>query len=119
VSYDKNDRRDIGRYLLRSSLSRLDFLRWGCTEQFLNWSGKMPVEKDRLIMLMIMLVLMGNRIWEHCFTRDIGIGSKSQLVSGGRGVVETSSVVTQVKDERLGGVNGGGMWEGWKVRWSK
>jgi len=38
------------------------------------------------------------------------IGSKSQLVSGYlERSLETSSVVThQVKDEKLGGVNGGG-----------
>jgi len=38
-----------------------------------------------------------------------GIGSKSQLVSGdSERSLETSSVVTQVKNEKLGGVNGGG-----------
>jgi len=65
----------------------------------------MPVEIDRLIML----VKRRSRILEHCFKRDVGIGSKSQLVSGvSERSLETSSAVTQVKDEKLGGVNGGG-----------
>jgi len=64
---------------------------------------KMPVERDRLMML----VIVGSRIKEPCFKRDVGTGSNSQLVSGDRNL-ETSSVVTQVKDEKLGGVNGGG-----------
>jgi len=54
----------------------------------------MPVEKGRLMML----VVVGSRIRQHCFKRDVGIGSKSQ----------SSSVVTQVKEEMLGGVNGRG-----------
>jgi len=33
----------------------------GCTEHLLNQSGKMPVEIDRLIML----VIVGSRMWEH------------------------------------------------------
>jgi len=82
-------------------------LSWGCTDQFLNWLGKMPLEIDRLIMS----VNVKSRIWEHCFKRDVGIGSKSQLVSGDlESSLETSSVVTQVKDKKLGGVNGGGKW---------
>jgi len=67
----------------------------------------MPVKRDRLMML----VIVGKRIWEHCFKRDVGIGSKSQLVSGDwERSLKTSSVVTQVKDEKLGGVKGGWKW---------
>jgi len=67
----------------------------------------MPVDRIRLMML----VIVGSRIWEHCFKRDVGIGSKSQLVSGDwERSLETLSVVTQVKDEKLGGVQGGGKW---------
>jgi len=62
-------------------------------------------ERDRLIKLLI----LGSRILEHCFKRYVGIGSKSQLVSGDcERSLETSSVETQVKDKKLGGVNGGG-----------
>jgi len=40
--------------------------------------------------------------------RDVGIGSKWQLVSRNlKRSLETLSVVAQVKDERLGGVTGG------------
>jgi len=60
----------------------------------------MPVEIDKLIML----AFVGSRIWEHCFKWAVGIGSKSQLVSGDRErSLETSSVVTQDS-------------EGWDVR---
>jgi len=38
----------------------------------------MPIEIDRLIMLMI----VGSRIWQLCFKRDVEIGFKKQLVSG-------------------------------------
>jgi len=73
----------------------------------------MPVERDRLMILAI----VGIKIWEHCFKRDVGIGSKSQLVSGDwERNLETSSVVTQVKDEKLGGVKGGGKWGEVKIR---
>ena len=30
----------------------------------------------------MILVIVGKRIDEHCFRRELGIGSKSQLVSG-------------------------------------
>jgi len=65
----------------------------------------MPAEIDRLIMV----VIVGSRIWEYSFKLDVGIASKSQLVSvNWENSLETSSVVTQMKDEKLGGVNGGG-----------
>jgi len=74
---------------------------------------KMPVERDRLMML----VIVGSRIWEHCFKRDVGIGSKSQLAVGDwEKSLETSSLVTQVKDETFGGVNGGGKWGEVEIR---
>mgnify|MGYP003406490484 FL=1 len=98
---------------MRLSLSTLGFLRWGWTEQLLNWSGKTPVEIDRLIIL----VSVGRRIWEHCLRSEVGIGSKSQLVSGDwERSLETSSAVTLVKDEKEGGVNGGG-WCGEVQEW--
>jgi len=74
----------------------------------------MPVERDRLMML----VIVGSRIWEHCFKRDVGTGSKSLLVSGDwERSLETSSVVTQVKDEKLSGVKGGGKWGEVEIWW--
>jgi len=73
----------------------------------------MPLARDRLMML----VIVGSRIWEHCFKRDVKIGSQSQLVSGDwERSLETSSVVTQVKDEKLGGVKEGEMWGEVEIR---
>jgi len=64
-----------------------------------------------------MLVIVGSRIWEICFKRTVGIGSKSQLVSRDWDrSLETLSLVTQVKDEKLGGVNGGGKWRDIEIR---
>jgi len=51
------------------------------------------------------------------FKIAVGIGSKSQVVSGnGDRSLETSSGVIQVKDEKLGGVNGEGKWGEAEVR---
>jgi len=73
----------------------------------------MPVERD----ILMMLVIVGSRIGEHCFKRDVGIGSKSQLVSADwERSLETSSMVTQVKDDKLGGVRGGGKWGEVEIR---
>ena len=58
----------------------------------------------------MILVIVGRRIDEHCFRRDVGIGSKSQLVSGeSDSSLEISSLVTGAKEEKCGGVTGGGM----------
>ena len=42
----------------------------------LNLVRKTPVERDRL------MVIVGRRTEEHCLRRELGIGSKSQFVSG-------------------------------------
>jgi len=76
-----------------SCVYRLDLLRWGCTEQFLNWLQNMPVEQDRLILLLI----VGSRIWEHCF--------------------KTFSVRRLRK--QLRNLISGNTREGWELRWSK
>ena len=67
----------------------------------------MLVERDRLMIL----VVVGRRTDEHCFRREVGIGSKShQLVSGeSESSFEISSIVTEEKEEKCGGVTGGGM----------
>ena len=58
----------------------------------------------------MILVIVGRRTDEHCFRREVGIGSKSQLVSGESDTsLEISSMVTEVKVEKLGGVAGEGM----------
>ena len=58
----------------------------------------------------MILVIVGRRTDEHCLRRDVGIGSKSQLVSGeSDSSFEISSIVTGAKEEKCGGVTGGGM----------
>jgi len=53
----------------------------------------------------------GSRILEHCFKIHVETGSISQLVSGNwEKSLETSSVVTQMKDEKFSEVNGRGKW---------
>ena len=67
---------------------------------------EMIVERDRLMIL----VIVWRRTDEHCFRREIGIGSKSQLVSGeSYGKLEIASIVTGAEEEKCGGVTGGGM----------
>jgi len=60
---------------ISTSLSMIDYLRWGCTEQRLNLSKRVATEKYKLIMLAI----VGSRI-RALFEVSCGIGSKSQLV---------------------------------------
>jgi len=70
-------------------------------------------EEDASWDRLMMLIIAGSNKWEYCFNfkRDVGIGSKSQLVSRDwKSSLETSSVVKQVKYEKLGGVIGGKMW---------
>ena len=58
--------------------------------QFLNWSGKTPVDRGRLMML----VMVGRRTDLHCLRSDVGMGSKSDEVSDEWDTSEeTSSVV--------------------------
>ena len=64
------------------------------------------VERDRLMVL----VIVGRRTDEHCFRREVGIGSKSHLVSGeSDSSSEISSIVTGAKEEECGGVTGEGI----------
>ena len=78
----------------------------GWTRKFLNWSGKVPVERDRLMIL----VIVGRRADLHCLRSVVGLGSSSEdesdeLVKR----VEISSIVAGWKKERLGGGDGGGI----------
>ena len=55
----------------------------------------MLVKGDRLMIL----VIVGRRTDEHCFRREVGIGSKSQLVSEeSDSSLEISSIVTGAKE---------------------
>ena len=63
----------------------------------------MLVERDRLMIL----VIVGRRTDEHCFRREVGTGSKSQLVSEeSQSFLEIPSMVTEAKEEKCGGVTG-------------
>ena len=66
----------------------------------------MLVERDRLMIL----VIVGRRTDEQLFRREVGIGSKSQLVSGESvSSLVISSIVTRAKEGKCGGATGGGM----------
>jgi len=72
--------------------------------EFLNWSGKVPVERERLIML----VMVGRRVDLHCLRRVVGMGSRSEDESGELVKrIAISSIVAGWKNERFGGGNGG------------
>ena len=94
VSFDEKERWDrvVSTEVL---LAYARFFRWGWTKQLFNWSRKTPIEIERLMML----VIIGSRAWEYCFKREVGIGSRSQLVSGvGDRRLKTSSIVTGLYD---------------------
>ena len=47
------------------------------------------------------MVIVGRKTEKHCFGREVGIGSKSQLVSGeSNSILEISSMVTEAKEEK-------------------
>lgn len=64
-------------------MSRLDFFNRGLMTECLKLSGKEPDERDRLIML----VMTGERTDMHFFRRDVGIGSRSQNLSGDDSII--------------------------------
>ena len=85
-------------------MSRLDFLRIVGTEQFLNWSEKTPVDRDRL-----MICVIEGRTDLHCLRNEVGIGSRSQEVSGEPDKsAENSSIVARWKQGNSGGLKAGG-----------
>ena len=49
----------------------------GCTEQFLNWSGKTPVDRD----ILIIFVIVGSRTDLQCLRSEVGIRSRLEKVS--------------------------------------
>jgi Cft2 family RNA processing exonuclease len=68
----------VNKTKLHYSFSKFDSFSLEWALQLLNWSGKTPVDEDRLMVL----VMVGRRTWQHCFKKEVGIGSRSQLVSG-------------------------------------
>ena len=73
----------------------------------MNWSGNMPVERDSLMIL----VIVGSRADLQSFKREVGMGSSSHEVAGEFDIIlEISSVVAGWKNEKFGGFVGGGKW---------
>ena len=74
---------------------------------FLKLSGKVPDEKDRLTIF----VITGTSMDEHFFSRDVGIGSRSQYLSGEicRNLVTSSSVTGLNWCKVIGGEEGSGV----------
>ena len=60
------------------SLSRDGFLRSGVTRDCLKCMGKVPVDRKRLTMV----VIIGRIVAETCFTRKVGIASRSHCLLG-------------------------------------
>jgi hypothetical protein len=60
--------------------------------------------------VLLILVMTGRRTDEHVIRREVGIGSKSQLVSRESDrSLKIPSMVTLLKEEIFGGVVGGRM----------
>jgi len=59
-----------------SSLSRDGFLRSGLMAESLNCMGNVPVDKDRLMML----VIVGTRRSAHSLSKEVGIWSRSHCL---------------------------------------
>ena len=87
-------------------LIKIRFFSKGWREQLLNWSGKTPVDRERLIML----VIVGRIACWHFLRREIGIGSRSQEVGDLEKSLATSSTVAGWKKDRSGGSQGGETW---------
>ena len=60
------------------SLSRDGFLRSGVTRDCLKCKGKVPVDMERLTMV----VIIGRIVADTCFRRKVGIGSRSHCLLG-------------------------------------
>jgi hypothetical protein len=73
-----NDRLETGRQLKRVYLSRDGFLRSGVTTECLKKCGKFPVDRERLIIL----VMMGTRIDAQSLNKEVGMGSSAHCLFG-------------------------------------
>ena len=60
------------------ALSRDGFLRSGVTRDCLNCMGEVPVDRERLTMV----VITGRIVVETSFRRNVGIGSRSHCLLG-------------------------------------
>ena len=80
VSLEMNYRLETSRWLERISLSIEGFLRSGVTKECLMSKGKLPVDKGRLIIL----VMTRTRIDAQSFSKEVhvGMGSSSHCLLG-------------------------------------
>ena len=74
------------------SLSRDGFLRSGLTRDCLNCLRKVPVDRERLTMV----VIIGRIVAETSFRRNVGIGSWSHCLFS-RGMQEFSDFVDRCR----------------------
>ena len=72
------DRFDIGRSLFNASLSRDGFLRSGVTRDCLKYLGKVPLDRERFTVV----IIIGRIVAEHFFRMKVGIGSGSHCLLG-------------------------------------
>ena len=78
VSLEIKDRFDTGRYLFNVSLSRDGFLRSGVTRDCLNSMGKVPIDRERFTMV----IIIGRIVAETCFRKKVRMGSRSYCLLG-------------------------------------
>ena len=75
------------------------------TKECLKRRGKLPVDKERLIIL----VMMGTRIDEQSFSKEVGIGSSSHCLFGrdcNRWDISVSDVGWKTDNDDRGGEGG-------------
>lgn len=83
---------------------RLGFLRSGRTIDCLKLDGKVPDEKDMLIMFAI----VGARTETHCLRMEVGIGSSTHCLLGDLRInLVISHASVRRKESRGGGLRGG------------
>ena len=78
VSLEMNDRLGTDRSLERIPLSSDGFLRSGMTNECLKIRGKLPVDKERLTIFVMMVTMMD----AQSFSKEVGIGSSSHCLLG-------------------------------------
>ena len=79
-------------------------MRSGVTRDCLNCMGKVPVDRERLTMV----VIIGRIVAETCFRKKVGIGSRSHCLLG---EACKSSAISSIdaggNDDKTLGVRGG------------
>ena len=77
------------------------------TTEFLKEDGKVPLDRDRFMIFVIVRVRRG----AYCFSKEVGMGSRSHCLFGcDRRSVDISSSDAGVKTDSGGGASVGVMW---------